>query len=1131
MTAQQRIVRVRREYNKWVADQTLEDYALRFTAERARRWSPFRVANTAIASVSFLALEAIGAAITLTCGFTNAAAAITVVSAIIFITCVPIAYYAARYGADIDLLTRGAGFGYLGSTITSIIYASFTFIFFAIEAAIMAKALEAGLGVPDALGYLVCAFAVLPIVTHGFTSISRFQMWTQPLWIALHVAPFAAIALQDHATLSAWTKFTGRIGPLDGKLDLTLFGAASGVVFALAAQIGEQVDFLRFLPGAAAVGKARWWASLISAGPGWIVVGAAKMLAGSFLAYLAFKHGVPPENAGDPTQMYVVAFGYVVRDETIGLGLATTFVIVSQLKINVTNAYAGSIAWSNFFSRLTHSHPGRVVWLVFNIVIAVALIELGVYRALEGILGFYSHVAVAWIGALFADLAINKPLGLSPKGIEFKRAYLYEINPVGCGATLFASVLSIAAHAGALGETARAMSCYLALAAALIAAPLIAYATKGRFYIARRERTPASAEAQKCCICEHEFEPQDMASCPAYAGPICSLCCTLDARCGDACKPDTRLADQLRRILSGVLSERAAMMLGSNVGRYLVIFALIICLLGGALWLVYWQAVLDARIAPALIGPPLLKAFVILSLISGIISWFFVLAQESRLVAQEETQRQTMLLMQEIEAHKNTDRALQKAKEAAEAANIAKSRYVVGLSHEFRTPLNSILGYVQLLERRPQSAPSDPNALRTIRRSAEHLASLVDGLLDIAKIEAGRMEVHRDHVRLPAVLRQVVDMFRLQAEAKGVAFRYEVRGSLPKWVRIDEKRLRQILLNLLSNAVKFTEVGEVRFTIVYDRDMATFEVEDTGPGIPSDQHQRIFRPFERLESIGRKWAPGTGLGLTITKLMTEVLGGDISLRSSVGRGSLFSVKFYLPQSAPPIVPSRPDYSQISGYDGARVTVVVADDEASHRELVARLLSPLGFVVFVARDGTACLELVERVAPQLVLLDINMPGPSGWEVAQAVRDRKGRDVAIVMLSADAEKELDVDIDRCACEGYLVKPFKLGDLLDLIAATCDLVWRFGAPISGAEGCGSGARGRLPVDDLVALAEIGHARGVTALLKKYRAEFPEEDSLVETLSRLAIEMKFDELVTIARRSQIRAVVRDQMEARDEV
>jgi hypothetical protein len=167
MTAQQRIVRVRRNYNQWVANQTLEDYALRFTAKKARRWSSFSVANTAIGAVSFLALEAIGGSITVNYGFLNATSAILVVGALIFLTSIPIAYYASTYGVDIDLLTRGAGFGYIGSTVTSLIYASFTFLFFAIEAAIMSLALEMCFGVPLFAGYVLSSLIVIPLVTHG----------------------------------------------------------------------------------------------------------------------------------------------------------------------------------------------------------------------------------------------------------------------------------------------------------------------------------------------------------------------------------------------------------------------------------------------------------------------------------------------------------------------------------------------------------------------------------------------------------------------------------------------------------------------------------------------------------------------------------------------------------------------------------------------------------------------------------------------------------------------------------------------------------------------------------------------------------------------------------------------------
>ena len=246
MTAQQRIVRVRRNYNQWVANQTLEDYALRFTAKTARRWSSLRVANTAIGAVSFLALEAIGGTITVNYGFINGTAAILVVGILILLTSLPIAYYAATYGVDIDLLTRGAGFGYLGSTITSLIYASFTFLFFALEAAIMSLAFEMCLGIPLFIGYVLSSLIVIPLVTHGITFISRFQSWTQPVWIVLHLIPFAFVAAADSASFERWTRFPGLGGAQGRSFNLVLFGAAATVVFSLVAQIGEQVDFLRF---------------------------------------------------------------------------------------------------------------------------------------------------------------------------------------------------------------------------------------------------------------------------------------------------------------------------------------------------------------------------------------------------------------------------------------------------------------------------------------------------------------------------------------------------------------------------------------------------------------------------------------------------------------------------------------------------------------------------------------------------------------------------------------------------------------------------------------------------------------------------------------------------------------------
>ncbi len=519
MAQPQRIVLERRAYNQWVANQTLEDYALRFTATKARQGS-FRIANTALGAISFLACEAIGGSITLTYGFSNVAAAIMVVGVLSFLLGLPIAFHAARAGVDVDLLTRGAGFGYLGSTITSLIYASFTFVLFAIEASIMSVALQMVFGLP--------------------------------LAIAL-----AYIALRGGSQLADWTHFTGSFGSKDGSISLPLFGAAASILLSLLPQVCEQVDYLRFLPVRTSENARGWWWALISTGPGWVGMGSFKLFAGSFLTYLALRHGLGGERAAQPAELYHFAFLELFHSPPVALALTGIFVIVCQLKINVTNAYAGSIAWSNFFSRLTHSHPGRVVWLIFNVLVALLLMEIGIFRAIGSILGLYANFAVGWLGALAADLMINKPLGLSPPHIEFKRAHLYDINPVGVGAMGISILVSTCAFSGLFGPVWQALSAFVGLAVALVAAPLIAWATKGKYYIARQSHELPD-NASQCSVCENTFERNDMAFCSAYGTPICSLCCTLEARCRDQCKTKSRVADQLASVLDKLLPGRLA---------------------------------------------------------------------------------------------------------------------------------------------------------------------------------------------------------------------------------------------------------------------------------------------------------------------------------------------------------------------------------------------------------------------------------------------------------------------------------------------------------------------------------------------------------------------------------------------
>ncbi|PAY05837.1 hybrid sensor histidine kinase/response regulator [Bradyrhizobium sp. UFLA03-84] len=1109
MAGRQRIDRVRRQYNQWVANQTLEDYALRFTAKSARRWSAARVANTALGAISFLALEAIGGTITLNYGAMNASAAILVVSVIIFLCGLPIAYHAAKSGIDIDLLTRGAGFGYIGSTITSLIYASFTFIFFAIEAVILASALDMCFGIPRPIGYLISAVVIIPLVIYGITLISRFQLWTQPLWIVLHIMPFAAIAWANPHSFTEWRKFAGEHGDPAGNLDLLLFGTAASVVFALVAQIGEQVDFLRFLPRDRRTSRKAWWIALLSAGPGWIVLGALKLLAGSFLAFFALSHGVSAEHAAEPANMYLEAFRYVLSQPDLAMALTGTFVILSQVKINVTNAYAGSIAWSNFFSRLTHSHPGRVVWLVFNVVVALLLMEIGVYKALEQTLALYSNVAIAWVGALVADLVVNKPLGLRPQHIEFKRAHLCDINPVGVGAMTIATVVSISAFYGLFGPTAKALSAFVALAVAFIAAPLIAWATDGKYYIARKpKRSWQNIESIQCCICEHAFEPEDMAACPAYAGPICSLCCSLDARCHDLCKPLGRIGAQVAEALGKVMPQPIYARINSQLGHYLGVFAVSAGLVALVLGLIYLQTTAAVH-ANELLADVLWKVFFALTLIIGVVAWLFVLAQQSRRAAEEETRRQTTLLIQEIDAHKRTDAELQRAKEVAESANLAKSRYVVGLSHELRSPLNAISGYAQLLEQDDSLHIRPREQVRVVRRSADHLSGLIDGILDISKIEAGRLYLSRDEVRLNDFLEQLVGMFRLQAAAKGIDFVFKRPAVLPVVVYADEKRLRQILINLLSNAIKFTQSGQVQFVVHYRSPVAEFEVIDTGPGIQPDDLERIFAPFERGALGVTQPQTGTGLGLTISRLLAGVMGGDIKVSSTVGTGSTFKVKLLLSEVTNPRRDAPVD-APVYGYHGPRKTILITDDDPTHRDLLREILAPLGFILLSAPDGPGCLALAQHCRPDMFLLDISMAGMDGWTVAETLRSEGHHQARILMISASALEAHGAPLAQPFHDGYLMKPIDIPRLLETIRQLLKIEWQYEAEPSPPPQWKPDSGSRPPVkhvEELISLGQLGYIRAIQLKLDEIGNEHPEHADFVGQMRTLIDRFDLDQ------------------------
>lgn len=1018
---------IRRQYNQWVANETLEDYALRYTAKGARRWSNARVANTALGIVSFLALEAIGGTITLNYGFTNAFWAIMVVGIIIFLCGLPISYYAARYGVDIDLLTRGAGFGYIGSTVSSLIYASFTFIFFAIEAAIMSMALHIATDVPLSIAYVISALVVIPLVTHGISRISRFQSWTQPLWALLQILPLVVIASQESEAFGQWMQYQGAEQVADNGLSLYLFGACAAVIFPLIAQNGEQADFLRFLP-AEGINKVQWWFAVVGAGPGWVIVGIIKLLVGSFLAVLALNHGLGLSEASDPAHMYAVAFQYLTHNPQWAIYIAAVFVVISQLKINVTNAYAGSIAWGNFFSRLTHNHPGRVVWLIFNVAIALLLMELGLYQAFEEILATYATLVVAWIGCLVADLVINKPLGLSPKHIEFRRSHLYDINPVGVGSMIMASLVGFTAKLGLLGDTSAALAPFIALALPFITMPLLAYLTRSRFYLNKGHEVAAQPGAQQqCIVCENSFDSEDMSHCPNYEGPICSLCCSLDARCGDQCRPEANVSAQMAKLLGMIFPARINEKLHSVSGHFLVIFSITGLIIALLLSLVYFAQVAYDNQNMNFIGETLWQVFFLLLLVTGVLVWLYVLAQQSTRLALVEIKAQAGLLEQEVKAHEETNRKLLEAKNAADKANLAKSRYLSGVSHELRTPLNTIFGYAQLMEVNPELNNKERKVASVIKRSGQHLADVIDGLLDISKIEARKLEIHNDTVAIRKLMQQLDDMFTNQARTCNLDFKISNIDCLPSYVRTDEKRLRQILLNLLSNAFKYTERGSVELDITYRSQVASFTIRDTGIGIAAEDQERVFEPFVRAREPANKSVTGTGLGLSISHLLSEIMGGRITLKSEIGRGSEFTLQILLPSVMGLYKEQPPDLKLTQQH--IQQTIMVVDDEQAHRQLIDDLLSPAGFVVKQAYSAEDALNNVLDYDVDLFILDVNLPGMSGWSLLAELRKRM-QTQPVIMLSADPYEATDASPLKGQFSAYLNKPIEFDRLISQI-----------------------------------------------------------------------------------------------------
>ena len=395
-----------------------------------------------------------------------------------------------------------------------------------------------------------------------------------------------------------------------------------------------------------------------------------------------------------------------------------------------------------------------------------------------------------------------------------------------------------------------------------------------------------------------------------------------------------------------------------------------------------------------------------------------------------ELQAKNLQLQQEI-----GDR--QRAEIAAEAASQAKSEFLANMSHELRTPLNGILGYAQILKKEKALTEQQKNGLDIIYRCGDHLLTLIDDILDISKIEAQKMELDCHDFDFLEFLEGIVDICQIRAEQKGICLTYEP-STLPKFIRADEKRLRQVLLNLLGNAIKFTENGSVIFKVSDREGKLRFQVEDTGIGMAADQLEEIFLPFQQVGKH-RRHVEGTGLGLAISKQLIQKMGGEIKVKSSLGQGSIFWFELELPRSCQLTEDDRSSKPRVIGYQGDRLKVLVIDDKWSNRSVIVNMLEPLGFELLEAIDGLDGLTKAQAFKPDCVILDLVMPGMDGFEVTRHIRMMP--ELAGVVAIAISASVFDFDRQQSqavGCDDFLPKPVREADLLEKLRIHLGLQW---------------------------------------------------------------------------------------------